>query len=127
MFIEFVTGPKSATREHLKYEVAAPLIAAGIAREVHLSEEEKKAIRFGVKPFVPPLPEWTIINSQYTGKLLIKRHCGTETSFFDGRPAAKWNCPQEIVCEFEARLEREQQASEASFLDRTRVANEMRP
>jgi hypothetical protein len=123
MFIEFTSGPRTGERAHLKYEIAAPLIAAGIAVEVHLSEEEKKALRFGNfgKPFIIPTPEWNVINSPYTGKLLIQCRCGSESWLFDGKPGKEWKCPPEIVKEFNSRLEREALARAAEREDRDRA------
>jgi hypothetical protein len=123
MFIEFTSGPRTGERAHLKFEVAAPLIAAGMACEVILTEEQKRDLRFGNfgKPFILPTPEWNVINSAYTGKLLIQRRCGRESWLFEGRPDAKWKCPPEIVKEFNSRLEREALARAAEREDRDRA------
>ena len=125
MFIEFSSGPRAGERAHLKYEVAAPLIVAGIAVEVHLTEDLQQRLRFGVPEFVPPVPEWHVINSPHTGKVLIQRRCGTDATLFSGRPGKEWNCPPAIVKEFEARLERERQAREADRQDRDRAAESL--
>lgn len=124
MYVQFCPpSPKAGQQEHVSQTTAAALIAAGLAREIVLSDEEKKRIRFGVPKSVP-LPEvkWNVIESPHTGALLIQRRFGTDTTLFTERPGKQWNCPPEIVKEFEARLERERLARVAAKQNRDRAA-----
>jgi hypothetical protein len=129
MLIEYTPpSPRAGVQEHVSQTTAAALIAAGFAREVILSEEEKKALRFGNfgKAPIVHVPEWNVVNSSYTGKLLIQRRYGCESMLFDGRPDAQWKCPPEIVKEYEARLERERLARVADKRDRDRAADSLK-
>jgi hypothetical protein len=136
MFIEYVQpSPRAGVQEHVSQTTAAALIAAGFAKEVELTEEERKVLRFGTGSpsgaghTVAPnfsTPVWNVINSPYTGKILLQRRLGSENTLFNGRPDKEWNCPPEIVKEFEARMERERLARVEAKRDRDRAAESYR-
>lgn len=87
-FIQYCSpSPKHGIKEHVSREVAAACIAAGLAVEVHLSEEEKKRLRFGVPLQTElPAPVWTVEKHPATGEVTIIRKFQTETTFMSAVP-----------------------------------------
>jgi hypothetical protein len=99
MLIEYVhPSPKAGQQEHVSQTTASALIAAGFAKEVFLSEEEQKAIRFGcTQPVNVPTPRWSVIrlkssfgpSHEHRGEPAVVRKFGYETTYFDGVPDTK--------------------------------------
>jgi len=130
MYIEYVSpSPKAGIKEHVSREVAAAIVAAGLAKEVNLTPEERLALRFGnygKPPAAAPTPTWNCIRSPYTGAPLIQRRCGDETTCFNASPSKKqWpDCPPEVIKKFEQMAEQDwltaQQNMEAYAANRHR-------
>lgn len=99
MFIEYVQpSPRAGVQEHVSQTTAAALIAAGFAKEVELTEEERKALRFGtgttssaghtIPPYVPT-PTWSVIKHTGNGEIFVRRSFMSEVLFFNGVPDLK--------------------------------------
>ena len=104
MYIEFQHGPRAGQRAHVSREVGAPLITAGLAREMRMTEQERIESIFGKQvPAPTPTERWNAMRSPYTGQPLIQRRYGDLTTLFDGPPSKKDfpNCPVDVVAEFE--------------------------
>ena len=104
MYIEFQHGPRAGQRAHVSREVGAPLIIAGLAKQVQMTEQERIESIFGKQiPAPPPTESWSAIRSPYTGAPLIQRRYGDLTALFDGPPSKKEfpNCPASVLAKFE--------------------------
>ena len=115
MLIEFTShSPKVGRQEHVSQTTAAALIAAGLAVEVILTEEEKRALRFGIKPFVLPEAQWSVVRHQ-SGDVVVLRRCGSETHYFGGVPNPKnWpDLTKELAKELSEQFEQMKRPGEA--------------
>jgi hypothetical protein len=103
MFVEFChPSPKAGIKEHVAREVAAALLASGLAREVVLTPEQKLAMRFGNDPFAPakptPPPTWFVYRTAEFGDLVISRkQADGSTAIFNSPPS---DCPADVAKKF---------------------------
>jgi hypothetical protein len=135
MLIEYChPSPKAGIQEHQSREVAAALIAAGFAREVPLTDEKRKALRFGTSslsghsvqaPYVAE-PTWSVIRHKESKNILVVRKSGFETTYFNGVPELKrWSDlrperARELAEQFERMVEENKALARANFIERHR-------
>jgi hypothetical protein len=77
VYVQFCSpSPRAGQREHVSQTTAAALIAAGLAREVKLTEEEQKRLRFGVKqPTETPTVKWSVTTGTMTKRVFVVATC----------------------------------------------------
>ena len=119
MLIEFTAlHPDKGQRKHVRPEDGRVLVLLKQAIEIKDSNAlEPAPANSGARSTVAPWfdkPTWSVGRLPNAEEVCIVLRRGSENIFFSGEPGRQWNCPKDIVREFEKQKKRKD--PDAQFL-----------